>query len=494
MGLSYYAFSLIVRQPLFKYLIMRLPEKYINRIKELLADDYEAYIEALDEKPYNAIRINNKKIPPERMDVFFNECFFAEVLKIRPVPWINNGFYIDKVSDASAHPFYRAGLYYIQDPSAMTPAANLPVNAEDFVLDMCAAPGGKSSELAARLSEKGFLLANDISASRGRALVRNLELAGADNACVTAEDPQKLSGFFPFFFDKILIDAPCSGEGMFRKDSSMIESWIEKQPEYYVKLQRSLLTAADKMLKPGGMIMYSTCTFSDIENEKNIAAFLKEHAEYKTVPIKCFEGFEHGICGVEDAVRLYPHKIKGEGQFLCLLKKTPDKPVIKNPEFIHKENKNIKKYISEKNIPAAAKIFLRNIDFRRMNGRFYLEADRLFLIKENMPILSGVRYLRTGLFLGRCAKNGFEPSHALALALKKSEFTNTIDLPHGSIFTKKYLKGESFKLYEMGDMMADIRNTDSSWILVCTDGYPIGWAKSSGDMLKNKYELSLRIR
>lgn len=235
--------------------VKQLPEAFLKEMEQLLGDEYEAYIKSYEEAWKPGLRVNTLKIMPEEFKNLSH-------LELTPVDWTEKGFYYEDTERPARHPFYYAGLYYLQEPSAMAPAAVLPVEPGDKVLDVCAAPGGKSTELAAKLQGKGMLVSNDISYSRARALLKNLELAGAENISVLSEEPGKLAAVWPEFFDKILVDAPCSGEGMFRREEDMVKDWVSRGPSYYSSIQREILEQAVAMLKPGGMMLYSTCTFS----------------------------------------------------------------------------------------------------------------------------------------------------------------------------------------------------------------------------------------
>ena len=248
--------------------MINLPNEFEEKMKALLGDEFEDYIKCYDEPRYYGLRVNTEKISVED---FVKICPF----EITPIPWIDNGFYYDgeKISPAK-HPYYFAGLYYIQEPSAMTPANVLPVEEGDIVFDMCAAPGGKSTELGAKLNGSGLLVTNDISNSRAKALLKNVEVFGIPNVYVVSEDPKNIQPGFNEFFDKILIDAPCSGEGMFRKDNKLIKAWEKNGPEFYSQIQRNIILAGADMLKPGGKLLYSTCTFSKLEDYR--ATFTNE--------------------------------------------------------------------------------------------------------------------------------------------------------------------------------------------------------------------------
>lgn len=272
---------------------IQLPELYQESMKTLLGEEYEQYLESF-EKPFSrGIRVNTRKWTPGECVSAMRRSGLCESLA--PVPWIPNGLFYEEGLKLSKNPYYYAGLYYLQEPSAMTPASVLPVNPGDRVLDLCAAPGGKSTELGARLKGKGLLFANDISNSRAKALLKNLELFGIPNICVASESPEKLAVSYPEYFDKILVDAPCSGEGMFRREPDMVKDWLEKGPEYYGPVQREIVEQALKMLKPGGTMVYSTCTFSRTEDEEVILEVLEKHREMELIPVPRFEGACDGI-------------------------------------------------------------------------------------------------------------------------------------------------------------------------------------------------------
>ena len=280
--------------------VKMLPKDFLAGMKELLGKEYDQYIKSYEEEWKPGLRVNTLKLSPEEFLEF-------SPWKLSPVPWTKNGFYYDSQNRPSRHPAYFAGLYYLQEPSAMTPAAMLPVEPGDKVLDVCAAPGGKSTELAAKLKGEGLLVSNDISYSRARALLKNLELTGAANIAVVSEDPEKLAEVWPEFFDKILVDAPCSGEGMFRRDDDMVKDWTSRGPEYYSPIQRRILEQTVAMLKPGGMLLYSTCTFSRLEDEDNVSFLLESHPEMELVPfnLASVPGSADGI-GLNGCMRLFP--------------------------------------------------------------------------------------------------------------------------------------------------------------------------------------------
>ena len=363
----------------------------------------------------------------------------------------------------------------------MAPAAFLPVEPGDRVLDMCAAPGGKTTELASKLQGTGLLAANDISPSRVKALQKNLENFGVTNALVLSEDPKNLVEVFPEYFDKILIDAPCSGEGMFRKKGSMVKYWLEHGPEFYSGIQRNLVLYGADMLRPGGFLLYSTCTFSPMEDEETLVWLLEQRPQMHLVSLKEFPGCDHGHPewtsggGPEElrrAIRFGPHKIRGEGHFVALLQKSGDE-----------EGDRLATDSTGDPVPQEAWEFLKEIAWEWDRSRFAVKNGNLYYRPKGTPPLHKLRVSREGLFLGILKKNRFEPVQALAMALKKEEYPRTVCLDAGDPRTVKYLKGESI----------EAETEQKGWYLVCAGRYPLGWAKSDGSRLKNKYNPNWRM-
>lgn len=444
---------------------MKLPESFLKRMKELLGEEYEAWLESYGLSATQGIRINPAKISKERWNQL---CPW----KTEKVLWNPNGYYCDSDIHPAKDVYYYAGLYYIQEPTAMAPSAILDVRPGQKVLDLCAAPGGKSTDLGAQLEGRGLLIANDISASRAKALLKNLELAGISNACVTAEEPEKLAEVFGEFFDKILVDAPCSGEGMFRKEPDLIKSWEERRPEYYVPLQRKILKEAVGMLKPGGELVYSTCTFSEEEDEAELDWILREMPEMEQLPLKPWEGAAGGIDG-KPAIRLYPHRIKGEGHFVALLRKKGKR---EERGQDRKRNPEIACLEKERDYCEWEQLLTVLPDRKRMTVR----DGRIYVLPEGFCPEWKLRFLRTGLLVGSVKKGKFEPSQAMAMALKKEMFSRTFSMSREDDRVIRYLKGESIFLSEEEYL-------SKGWVLVCVDDFPLGWAKSTGTGLKNKY-------
>lgn len=451
---------------------LKLSEEYLNRMRDLLGEEeFSAYLKSFDEERLYGLRVNTAKVTPEA---------FPELVSwdLKPVPWIPNGFYYEGTERPAKDPYYYAGLYYLQEPSAMTPAMLLPVEPGDRVLDLCGAPGGKSTELGIKLAGKGVLISNDISNSRAKALLKNLELWGISNICVTSETPDKLADVFGPWFDKILIDAPCSGEGMFRKDDDMVKSYEERGPEYYSEIQKEITDQAVRMLAPGGLLLYSTCTFSRCEDEEIICHILENHQEMELIRLPLFEGASGGI-GLDGCIRLFPHKIKGEGHFISLLRKNgggAERTAAGSRERSRTEPQGKKAPA----LPTELTDFLALMNREFEDSRIMIKNDSVYYLPENFVPAKELRYLRTGLLLGELKNKRFEPGQVLAMTLHAEEFRQTISWKKEDDRVIRYLKGETISLTpEEGPV--------KGWCLVCVDGYPLGFAKGTGMALKNKY-------
>lgn len=451
---------------------LKLSEEYLNRMRDLLGEEeFSAYLKSFDEERLYGLRVNTAKVTPEA---------FPELVSwdLKPVPWIPNGFYYEGTERPAKDPYYYAGLYYLQEPSAMTPAMLLPVEPGDRVLDLCGAPGGKSTELGVKLAGKGVLISNDISNSRAKALLKNLELWGISNICVTSETPDKLADVFGPWFDKILIDAPCSGEGMFRKDDDMVKSYEERGPEYYSEIQKEITDQAVRMLAPGGLLLYSTCTFSRCEDEEIICHILENHQEMELIRLPLFEGASGGT-GLDGCIRLFPHKIKGEGHFISLLRKNgggAERTAAGSRERSRTEPQGKKGPA----LPTELTDFLALMNREFDDSRIMIKNDSVYYLPENFVPAKELRYLRTGLLLGELKNKRFEPGQALAMTLHAEEFRQTISWKKEDDRVIRYLKGETISLTpEEGPV--------KGWCLVCVDGYPLGFAKGTGMALKNKY-------
>lgn len=455
-----------------------LPKSYVDAMKELLEEDYDAYIKSLDEKPYVGIRTNLLKLTKKKLKEILDRDF-------KEIPWVKEGFYfeeekgvlttpslsnIEKIKSISKNPYYFAGLYYIQEPSAMTPAMVAGIKSGDKVLDLCAAPGGKSTQAASYLQGEGLLVSNDFSASRVKALQKNIEVSGIDNVLITNEDPKNLSKVYIEYFDKIIVDAPCSGEGMFRRDSAVFRAYLGRGPEFFTGLQVSILNEAAKMLKPGGTLVYSTCTYSKVEDEGSLSEFLENHPDFKIDKIKPDFGFEESKI-LPGTIRLFPHKIKGEGHFVARLKKD-DRAIEKNENKTKDKKKRKLPKLPEELLEFLGKI-KRDWDYERI----FINKDYAYYLPKDALIDKSLHYIRTGLLLGEIKKNRFEPFQALAMNIKFDEWENPLNLSATDERVIKYLKGETI---EADDEYMGIR-------LVCVDGFSLGFVKQNKKSCKNKY-------
>lgn len=455
-----------------------LPKSYVDAMKELLEGDYDAYIKSLDEKPYVGIRTNLLKLTGEKLKEILDRDF-------KEIPWVKEGFYfeeekgvlttpslsnIEKIKSISKNPYYFAGLYYIQEPSAMTPAMVAGIKPGDKVLDLCAAPGGKSTQAASYLQGEGLLVSNDFSASRVKALQKNIEVSGIDNVLITNEDPKNLSKVYIEYFDKIIVDAPCSGEGMFRRDSAVFRAYLGRGPEFFTGLQVSILNEAAKMLKPGGTLVYSTCTYSKVEDEGSLSEFLENHPDFNIDKINPDFGFEESKI-LPGTIRLFPHKIKGEGHFVARLKKD-DRAVEKNENKTKDKKKRKLPKLPEELLEFLGKI-KRDWDYERI----FINKDYAYYLPKDALIDKSLHYIRTGLLLGEIKKNRFEPFQALAMNIKFDEWENPLNLSATDERVIKYLKGETI---EADDEYMGIR-------LVCVDGFSLGFVKQNKKSCKNKY-------
>ncbi len=445
---------------------MKLPQEYTEKMKKLLGSEYDAYIESFNEERLYGLRANTLKITADELKDKVD-------WRLEKITWCEEGFYYDGESVRPAkHPFYNAGLYYIQEPSAMSTGAMLPIKPGDRIIDLCAAPGGKSTQAAAKLKGKGIIVSNDISASRCKALLKNIELSGVPNCIITNEEPSRLADRFEGFFNRVIVDAPCSGEGMFRKDESAVRSWETHKTELCCSLQREILKAAARLLSGDGIIAYSTCTFAPEEDEGMIQEFLNENADFELMEFDKTGGFTDGrpdwVNGSDELIkcgRLMPYKVKGEGHFLCLLHKKGEDRYTEPPKEKTADKKLLSDYFE----------FMDKYMNIEINNDLVMHRESLFT-SPYCPDMRGLRVMRSGLYLGECKKNRFEPSQAFAMTLKKENAKITVDLGLEDENLKRYLRGESF-----------YTGCDDGWALVCVEGYPLGWGKVQKGRLKNKY-------
>ncbi len=487
-----------------------LPEKFLRTMQEILGDEYESFLSEFDDRRHFGLRVNTSKISKEEFERI-------APFHLTPIPWIENGYFYEKEDNPARHPFYMAGLYYLQEPSAMTPASRLPVKPGDKVLDLCAAPGGKATALAANLEGQGLIVANDINTARARALLRNMELFGIRNSFITNEPPHTLVEKFPEYFDKIMVDAPCSGEGMFRKNPLVVDAWLEKGPEYFSTLQKDIIVNASDMLKAGGIMYYSTCTFSPLENEATISWLLKERPDMEVISMEEYEGFSQGLTSFgqmefhpscSKTRRIWPHHMSGEGHFLALLHKKGQAPEEMEEEAFSRKNKKVKKgKKAGKNAKTKIsgtreqKVILEEF-FSLLRGDIAgqvdyahteVRGDKVYYVPDANLVDKGVHFLRNGVYLGDMKKNRFEPSQPFALAMTKGNFANCLDFTQDDQRLENYFHGETLAVDDIIERKKEAgENTSNGWYLVTVEGYPLGFGKLAGTTLKNKYPTGWR--
>ena len=427
----------------------QLPEAFIERMKQQLpTDEWGAFFAVYEQEPLKGLRANTLKIAPEWL------C--GKLPVGNGVAWEENGFYYEG-EKVGAHPYHAAGLVYSQEPSAMCAAPMLGVESGERVLDLCSAPGGKGTRLAADLNGEGLIVLNEPIPSRAKILLQNVERMGITNAVVTCEYPDKLAEKFAGYFDKIMVDAPCSGEGMFRKNAEeALSEWSEENVALCAERQSGILACAETMLSEGGKMVYSTCTFAPEEDELQVESFTAAHPNMSLVRQE----------------KLYPHRVAGEGHFAALFTKKDGGMALMKP---------FKSVCS----PASAKVY-REFEkelFSTYQARNLHEVNGvIYSLPKDVFDFKGLNVLRVGLKLGEVKNGRFEPAHALAMAVAFADAKNTVSLTVDDERTQGYLRGDTIE--------ADGKN---GWCLVCVDGYPLGWGKRVNGTVKNHYPKGLRL-
>ena len=478
--------------------MMNLPIEFEKKMKAFLGNEWDDFLYSYDNNRFQALRFNTLKVqsPEERMRIL-------KTLKIssdKKVSWANEAYYFDENVRPGKHPYHEMGLYYIQEPSAMSAAALLAPKPGMRVLDLCAAPGGKSTQLATYLGDSGLLVSNEINTQRSRILSQNIERMGIKNAIVTNEDSFVLASHFPGFFNAIQVDAPCSGEGMFRKLPEAIEQWSMENVAICAARQKEILDNAAVMLKPGGTIVYSTCTFSKEENENVIEYFLERHPDFT----------------LEEMERFWPHKVDGEGHFVAKLVRRgsvnelgadydvcedscnkvedtglkADRKTKKNKNSKNRKNET-KPALTKENMKLLTEFLDETISEDMAawikNSRLVMFGEQLYRLPDMEVDIKGLKVQRAGLHIGEFKKQRFEPSHSLALALKLSEAKNVVKLTWDDPQTTGFFNGQSVMLSD--EQTAECKK---GWALVCVDGYTAGWGKVNGTQVKNHYPKGLR--
>ena len=425
-----------------------LPEAFLNRMREQLGEEYPDFLRSLERPRAVALRFNPLKGEAPELP------FVKE-----PVLWEPMGYYYDPEARPGLHPYHEAGVYYLQEASAMAPVALLDPQPGEWVCDLCAAPGGKTTQIAGRMEGRGFLLCNEWSPKRAKILSRNIERLGVANALVTNESVQRLAEKYPGLFDKVLVDAPCSGEGMFRKEEAAVTDWSPETVAMCAQRQREILDSAACLVRPGGRLVYSTCTFAPEENEQTVADFLRNHPEFFAEAAEAPWFTRVG----EGQFRLWPHKLLGEGHFAAVLRRQG----AEEPE---------RRSMPGERLPAQWTGFAKELGIRLPPGKAVFFGQSLYWAPEELPDIRGIRVLRPGLELGEVKKDRFEPGHGLALWLKDAGVTQVLE----PAALEKYLHGETVASEKRG------------WCLVKAGAFSLGWGKGDGKILKNHYPKGLR--
>ncbi len=419
-------------------------EQYLRRLQERLTD-YAAYEACLRLPPYKGLRVNTLKLTAE-------EFAALSPFALEPVPWEGAGFYIEEERPGRSA-YHDAGLFYVQEPSAMCAVPLLDVQPGERVLDLCAAPGGKGTQLAQAMQGQGILVLNEKIPARAKILLQNVERMGIVNAVVTCADPASLEERFAGYFDKVLVDAPCSGEGMLRKEPEAAANWSPENVSMCAARQKKLLDSAARMVCEGGRLVYSTCTFAEEEDEENVSDFLRRHPDFRLLQQR----------------KIWPHRERGEGHFAALFERTAGAGRLRLRPG---------KERAERAAVASFSSFAMDFFVRPPAGRMLSFGETLCLVPEELFSLDGLRVLRAGLALG-CARAGrFEPAHALALAARREDLRAVASFSEEEI--APYLRGEELPCAVRG------------WCAVAVNGYPLGLGKGSGNVLKNHYPKGLR--
>jgi NOL1/NOP2/sun family putative RNA methylase len=460
--------------------MINLPMDFERRMQDMLKEAYPAFVRSYEDDKYTSLRVNALKGTREKfLDI---EPFGS----LENIPWEENGFYYGNDAQPGKDPLHEAGVYYIQEASAMAPAAYLEAKPGERILDLCAAPGGKTTQTASYMQNSGILVCNEIHPQRAKILSENVERMGIRNAFVTNETPKRLSEVFDEYFDRIIVDAPCSGEGMFRKNEEAAAEWSLDNVKLCADRQDDILDCADLMLRPGGRLVYSTCTFAPDENEGSIERFIKRHPGYEILEVKLYDGMSSGeprwgetdLEALKKTIRLFPHLIKGEGHYLAVLQKSGEVPDSYQGFLANGTQKGISiKEVKEFEEFAKETLNLKLYDDKEK--RFLKFGDQLYFMMTDMPSTDKLKVLRPGLHLGTLKKNRFEPSHALALTLSKADVKRSMELGDNA---RAYLNGQTLNAAE----------GEKGWTLMTYKGYSIGWGKLAGNVMKNHYPKGLR--
>lgn len=453
-----------------------IPEKFKEKMKNLLGDEYPTFIDAIENgTAVRGLRVNLIKTCTRD---FLSKAPF----NLTPIPYVNNGFILNEDVPMGPSAYHHAGAIYMQDPGAMATVASIDVESDWWVADLCAAPGGKSSQVAERLGEDGFLLSNEYVPRRAKIIVSNFERLGVKNAIVTSLDTKELADMYSSVFDLVITDAPCSGEGMFRKSEDAILDWSEENVNACAIRQTEIINNAAGMVKPGGYLLYSTCTYSPEENEGIVTTFLSSHEDYSLVTLnpEVEAATRPGIVSDDDTLsltrRFYPHVTRGEGQFVALMKrseKTQNKSII-----LYKDSTT---QLSKQEMAAVNSFFKASLSSQPI-GRIAKHRDNIVIISHNCPIPNRSVFM-SGVLLGEIKGTTFIPSHQF-FSCYGDLFINKVNLTESDTRVAKYLAGEEI------DAGHDLRG----WCCITYEGIPLGGGKASDGKIKNHYPKGLRTR
>lgn len=433
---------------------------FLNQMKVILQEDYDEFIKTINDEPLRGFRVNNLRIHDE-------ELFSLLDFPAKKSQFSKNGYYLPQNYQLKNSLAYIAGLFYVQEPSASSAVTILNPKPGMKVLDLCAAPGSKSTQIAEFLRQEGLLVANEINSKRALILAENLERHGVLNSYVLNADTKEIAKAFPNFFDMVLCDAPCSGEGMFRKEKQAIEQWSLENIQACAIRQKYILENAYICLKPGGTLVYSTCTFNRVENEDVIESFLELHPDMQISKANASFG-RNGLSEVtKDAIRIFPQD-GGEGHFICKMIKEDKDYSEFHPKLLKSDS--IPEYVQE---------FIKE-HLQTTFKHVFIKANRVYA--SNYPFLScgKCRMIREGAMIGMIKNDRFEPEHAF-FTIANAEYKHTIELNDSQI--KSFVSGETLNLqYPKG------------YYAVCWHGHSFGFVKSDGMILKNKFPKEYRIR
>ena len=452
-----------------------LQKSFLDRMKTLLGEEYDAFIGAMQSDPVRGLRVNKIKCDE-------GYSLSEERFKLEKIPYVDNGYILCEGEGIGLTPEHHAGMIYMQDPGAMSALSAIDIKEGEWALDACAAPGGKSSQIAERIGDRGFLLSNEYVPKRAKIIVGNFERLGIKNAMVTSLDTAEFPKMFREVFDLIVCDAPCSGEGMFRKSDEALEDWSEENVKSCAERQLYILKNLIPALKAGGRLVYSTCTYSLEENEMTVAAIMEAHPELELIPAEkrlipyTADGidFDGRHPEMKLARRFYPHVSKGEGQFVAVMKKREND-----------ENRSTILYKDGATSPSKSEIqlvekFLKETFDVAPKGRFIKQGDFISLVAHDLPIPQRSVFM-PGVVIGEIQKNILKPHHQLFSAFGK-DMKLKVNLTAGDARVEKYLRGEEI----------DCDTDKSGWCAVCYEGVPLGGGKISSGRVKNHYPKGLR--